>query len=136
MGDMLDTGRLEAFAAESADGPFLLLTLLRFKPQAQYPSSSDDSNLTGQQAYERYLALLTPLIEQAGAKLVHYGVFQGTLLGEMPGNHDAMTLIRYPDRAALMRMLGGFEYTRIAIHRVAALEDSVVLAMPDGGPTV
>lgn len=132
MGDMLDTGRLEAFAAEGAVGPFRLLTLLRFQARASYPDSADDPGLTGRQAYERYLEQLTPLIEQVGGSMIHYGVFQGTLLGEMPANYDAMTLIRYPDRTALMRMLGAFEYTRIAIHRVAALDDSVVLAMPEG----
>lgn len=131
MGDMLDTSKLEAFAASGPDGPFRLLTLLRFKPAAQYPGGASGDALTGREAYARYLDGLRSLVESVGGRIEHYGHFHGVLLGSMQEQYDAMSLVRYPDRSALMKMLGSFDYTRIAPHRVAALDDSVVLAMPD-----
>ena len=47
--------QMRAFAeAMPADTPIVMLNLLRFSPQANYPSDSDETPCSGREAYARY----------------------------------------------------------------------------------
>lgn len=127
---LMDTSALEAFAADEESGPFRLLTLLRYTEQARYPTTSDLSGLSGEDAYQRYFEQLRPLIEAAEGVVEQFDPISGVVLGDLGKPFDALSIVRYPSRSALMAMLGSFAYTNIAIHRVASLDDSVVLVIP------
>lgn len=130
MTTLMDTTALEQFAAGEDDGPFQLLTLLRYAQTAHYPTTSDWDGISGADAYARYFEMLRPLIVAAGASVLQFSPIKHVLLGDLGKRFDALSLVQYPSRSALMEMLGSFAYTNIAIHRVAALDDSVVLATP------
>lgn len=131
MTTLMDTTALEAFAAGEEDGGFQLLTLLRYAPTARYPTTSALGGISGREAYARYFKSLQPLIEAANGTVVQFGPINHVLLGDLGKPFDALSIVHYPSRAELMEMLGSFAYTNIAIHRVAALDDSVVLALPE-----
>ena len=134
MTTLMDTTALEEFAASAETGPFRLLTLLRYAKQARYPTSSELSGLSGEEAYKRYFDQLRPLIEAAEGIVEQFDPISGVILGELGKSFDGLSIVRYPSRKALMDMLGSFAYTNIAIHRVASLDDSVVLAIPGRQP--
>lgn len=131
MTTLMDTTALQQFAAGDDDGPFQLLTLLRYASTARLPATSELAGTSGEAAYARYFDKLRPLIEAAGGQVVQFAPINHVLLGALGAGFDALSIVRYPSRSALMGMLGAFEYSSIASHRVAALDDSVVLALPD-----
>lgn len=130
MTTLMDTTALQQFAAGDDDGPFQLLTLLRYAPTARLPAGSDLAGASGELAYAAYFDELRPLIEAAGGQVVEFAPIAHVLLGSLGAGFDALSIVRYPSRSALMGMLSGFGYTSIASHRVAALDDSVVLVVP------
>ena len=101
---------LDAIARDSSDRPIVMLNLLRFKGEA------------GRASYMRYLELVGPMMEGAGARLVYGGEAKTTVIG--PESWDLVILGEYPNRRVLTDMLASSEYQAIAHYRQDALEDS------------
>lgn len=99
-----------AFAARAGeDSPAVMLNLLRFKPDG------------GRDRYLEYGTAVTPLLEQAGARVVFLGDSALPLLGE--GSWDTVLLVEYPTRQAFLEMIASAEYQAIAHLRTEALEE-------------
>lgn len=109
-----------AFFGGDEDGPFVMINLLKFKPQAEYPDGSD-AELTGAEAYMRYGAAVRGHIEAVGGKAGYAGPVTGLLLGEVEELWDMVALAEYPSRAAMMAMIQDPAYQDIAHHRTAGL---------------
>ena len=92
------------FFADSDDGPFVMVSLLRFKPAAEYADGSD-AHRSGREAYDRYAVVVGTLIADFGGSVVYVGVMTGLLLGEVEDLWDAVELIQYPSLDAFRRMI-------------------------------
>ena len=111
---------LADFFASPDDGPFVMVNLLRFKPNAEYADGSD-AHLTGREAYDRYSDGVSELIGALGARIVYSGSVTGLLLGEVEDLWDAVGLVEYPSHDAFLQMVMSPEMRAIEHHRLAGL---------------
>lgn len=109
------------FFSEAETGPFMMLNLLKFKDNAEYDDGSD-SELTGQEAYQRYGAVAVQCIAKVGGRAIFSGEVTGLLLGEIEENWDMVALVEYPSLEAFQRMMGLPEFQAASRHRTAGLE--------------
>lgn len=116
-----DAEQAAAFFSGAEDGPFVMVNLLKFKANAEYPDGAD-SHLTGAEAYARYGKAVRAHVEAVGGKTGYAGPVTGLLLGEVEELWDMIALAEYPSRAAMMTMIQSPEYQEIARHRAAGLQ--------------
>ena len=100
------------------DGPVVMVNLLKFKPDG------------GAAEYAKYAEGVQPILEKIGAKLLFMGQAKVCLLGN--GDWDAVALVEYPDKTALIRMSQSAEYQAIHHHRAAGLEGQINYAVIQG----
>jgi uncharacterized protein (DUF1330 family) len=109
---------LERFRAGDNGRPFVLVQLLRFAEG-------------GRARYLEYSVAVQPALRAIGAQLVYGGECVEPLLAGEGQAWDALVAVRYPSRAAYVKMLEDPSYATIAHLRRAALRDVVMLAMDD-----
>lgn len=112
--------QFQEFFGASDDGPFVMVNLLKFKERAQYEDGSD-AHLSGREAYARYGAVVTGLVEALGGRIRYSGAVTGLLLGEVEDLWDAVALAEYPSRAPFQPMAVPPEMHAIEHHRKAGL---------------
>jgi len=117
---MPDMGRAVSFFGDPEDGPLVMVNLLKFKARAEY-SDGTDSHLTGAEAYARYGAAVSKLVEGLGGKIRYSGAVTGLLLGEVEDLWDAVALAEYPSLAAFREMAMSPQMQAIEHHRKAGL---------------
>ena len=105
---------LQAFMTNPDTGPVVMLNLLKFKPDG------------GGEAYNRYLCAAEKLVGGRGGRLVYSGRAAELLVGEE--SWDAIIVIEYPSRKALVEMFNSPEYQAIHGDREAGLERTVLYA--------
>jgi len=122
-----------AFFAASEDGPFVMVNLLKFKPNAEY-SDGSEPDLSGAEAYGRYGWAVLTLIEGVGGRLLYGGAVTGLMLGEVDELWDSVGCVEYPSLAAFQAMLASPEYRAIEHHRKAGLAGQLnIRTKPSGG---
>ncbi|HWA64143.1 MAG TPA: DUF1330 domain-containing protein [Caulobacteraceae bacterium] len=112
--------QIAEFFGAPEDGPFVMVNLLKFKPKAEYEDGSD-AHLTGAEAYARYGAEVSKLVEGLGGKIRYNGAVTGLLLGEVEELWDAVALAEYPSLAAFQAMAMSPQMHAIEHHRKAGL---------------
>jgi uncharacterized protein (DUF1330 family) len=123
---------IEGFLATfPADKEVVMLNLLKFHVQADYPAEKDVEACTGFEAFIRYGMAAMPLIEIAGGEQIWQGRPVSMLIGPHDQQWDLAVLVRYPSAEAFLGMMASPEYQAISFHRSAALEDSRLLAHED-----
>lgn len=121
--------QLAQFSSElPADTPLLMLNLLRYQAQAQYPQDAAHSACSGREAYRRYSQTALAKVQGVGGEVQVMAAVQLALIGPSDEQWDEVLLVRYPDKAAFLRMLADPEYQAATVHRTAALADSRLLA--------
>lgn len=116
----------EATAEPLEDGPFLALSLLKFKDAAEY-RDEPASTLTGAEAYARYVDALGPCLEAVGARLVYVGDVASVDVGEVEDLWDMAAVVEYPSFASAQAILTLPEYKPIVRHRRAGLAGQLTL---------
>lgn len=117
--------QLAAFAERMPDNtPILMLNLLRFNPQASYPTDSEQSPCSGQQAYARYSQTAIKKVRSVGGSVELLANAHVALIAPSDEHWDQMLLVRYPSKQAFLSMISDPEYQAVTIHRTAALADS------------
>jgi uncharacterized protein (DUF1330 family) len=113
-------------ASAGATGVINMINLLRFRAKANYPAdhACARENLSGEQAYQRYMAATAPFIDKLGGRVVWAGAPNLVVIGPAEESWDLAFIVEYPSVAAMLSMLGDGEYQKIGIHRNAAVEDS------------
>lgn len=113
-------------ASAGEPGAINMVNLIRFRAQASYPEGHEcaGDDLTGEQAYQRYMAGTAPFIAKLGARVVWAGAPNLVVIGPAEERWDLAFIVEYPSVGAMLSMLSDGEYQKIAIHRTAALEDS------------
>ncbi|MET3665994.1 DUF1330 domain-containing protein [Caulobacter sp. 1776] len=112
--------QFQDFFGAPDDGPFVMVNLLKFKAKAEYADGSD-ADLPGREAYIRYGAVVSGLIEALGGRIRYSGAVTGLLLGEVEELWDAVALAEYPSLAAFQAMAISPEMHAIEHHRKAGL---------------
>jgi uncharacterized protein (DUF1330 family) len=118
--------QFERLAASPAEGPVLMLNLLRFAARATGIDAED--GISGAEAYARYGLAVAPHLERVGGRLVLAGVPTESVIGPEEGEWDLMVIAEYPSRQAFLDMVSDPEYLKIHAHRAAALTDSRLIA--------
>lgn len=111
MVERVDDAALASLAARAAEGPVVMLNLLKFKPG-------------GADAYARYGAAVGPLLEGVDASVDYIGAAETALFGD---DWDLVVMVRYPTRGALLSMIGSPAYRAIAHLRAEGLERSALV---------
>jgi len=115
------------------EGPIVMLNLLRFREQAEYPEGSPHDPCTGSEAYGRYAAGVIPLLHAVGGHPVWQGRAGQMLIGPVSSEDwDAVLLVQYPSGQKFLEMAMNPDYLKVAVHRTAALQDSRLVAMRAG----
>ncbi len=104
--------------------PIVMVNLLKFKDQAQYPDGAAHSPCTGEQAYQRYSEVAFEKIKQAGGAVSFLAASLGTLIGPEDENWDSVILVKYPSFRAFVAMIMADEYQAASIHRTASMENA------------
>ena len=121
--------QLQQLVADSADdAPLVMINLLRFRDLAAYPAGSDAAPCSGREAYQRYGAHVTPMLAEAGGRILWFGSVKQTFIGPEGEHWDEAILVQYPSRKAFLAMVSRPDYQKIGVHRTAALADSRLIA--------
>jgi uncharacterized protein (DUF1330 family) len=108
------------------DGPFIAISLLKFKQMAEY-RDEPTSTLTGAEAYSRYVDALGNCLDAVGARLVYVGDVAGVDVGEVEDLWDMAAMVEYPSFAAAQAILKLPDYQPIVRHRRAGLAGQLSL---------
>jgi uncharacterized protein (DUF1330 family) len=105
---------VKRFMTEPDDGrPVVMLNLLRFADG-------------GAALYREYGAAVAPFLAAVGGEVVYAGDGGAALIAESGQAWDAVLLVRYPNRAAFMRMVMNPDYQKITHLRTSALREAVL----------
>jgi uncharacterized protein (DUF1330 family) len=124
--------QFQAFRTADPDEPLLMLNLLKFKEHAEYAAGEGDTPCSGKEAYGRYMAATEQFITLVGAEVVMRAKPRRSVIAPEGEDWDLMFVVKYPSRAAMLKMLGDKEYRLISRHRRAGLSDSRLIEMDPG----
>lgn len=117
--------QLAAFAERMpAATPILMLNLLRYREQADYPADSGQPPCSGREAYARYSRTALAKVRGVGGEVEILASAHATLIAPEGERWDSILLVRYPSKEAFLSMLADPEYRAATVHRTAALADS------------
>jgi uncharacterized protein (DUF1330 family) len=102
--------QLKQLEALPDEGPVVMLNLVKLKPKV------------GLESLVKYWLGATKLVEKFGGKLIYFGMYEMSLIGEE--KWDAVALVMYPSREAFLKMYWSKEYQDIAPYRNQELLDS------------
>lgn len=108
---------LQRFAEGGGGRPLVMVQLLRFAEG-------------GRDRYLQYSAAAQRVLARVGAQVLYAGECTEPLLAT-GGSWDAVVLVRYPNRAAYLEMVGDPAYQEIAPLRRAALREAALFPMDD-----
>ena len=128
-----DKKRFQQFNDLPLEGSVVMINLLRFNEQAQYPDDFDAGPCSGREAYARYGAAIVPFISEVGGTVIWAGDVGATVIAPGEENWDEALLVQYPSREAFIKMATNPDYLAITPHRTAALADSRLIATQTKG---
>ncbi len=104
----------QTFLANADKGPVVMLNLLKFKANG------------GEEAYGKYAAAVGEIVAAHGGKVLYAGRAAERMVGTE--EWDAIVLVQYPTRGALINMFNSPEYQAIHHYREEGLERTVLYA--------
>lgn len=104
----------QQFMHNADKGPVVMLNLLKFKTDG------------GEEAYGKYADGVGKIVASYGGKVVYVGRAAELMVGSE--EWDAVALVQYPTRKALMDMFNSPEYQAIHHYRDEGLERTVLYA--------
>ncbi len=116
--------QIEEMLKGPAEGPVVMVNLLRFKKEADAP----DEGLTGEEAYGRYGAQMVRWVTSQGARLIWSGRVDSMVIGDTDEYFHAVALMEYPSRAEFLRIVGDPRVAEFSVHRTAGLDMQWLIA--------
>ena len=117
------------------NAPLVMVNLLKFKENAEYPDGRE-SALSGGEAYNIYGEAVVKMIESRGGIMVHGGRVTGILTGKVEDLWDAVGIVEYPSPSAFRDMLDSEEYQQVHIHREAGLAGQLNISTSSPGHVI
>ncbi|MEM9599900.1 MAG: DUF1330 domain-containing protein [Pseudomonadota bacterium] len=126
--------QIAAFLASHVDGePVYMLNLLKFKTTSTY---REGEQVSGREAYDRYAKAFGAMLRDLnieGVETLFGGKVDHFLIGEGQGEWDAVAIVRYPDRKAMVAAVSNETYRSFHFHRKAGLEGQLLIACDGSG---
>ncbi len=116
--------QIEELQKGPAEGPVVMVNLLRFKDKADAP----DEGLSGEEAYGRYGARMVQWITSQGARVIWSGRVDSMVIGDTEERFHSIALVEYPSRAEFLRIAGDPRVAEYSVHRTAGLEMQWLIA--------
>ena len=113
-------------AQDPTPGPIAMVNLLKFRDKAQYQDGRSD-DISGREAYMRYVAQMGPIVAAAGGRFLFSGDVKGLVIGEVEELWDAVGIAEYPSRAEFQRIATSSEVQAIGIDREAGLAGQLLI---------
>ncbi len=108
--------------------PVVMINLLRYRAQAEYPQGVEAEPCSGRDAYARYGAVAARTVAQVGGEILWMAQADQIVIGPPDEAWDDVVLVRYPSREAFRKMIGLSEYQAAVVHREAGLADTRLIA--------
>lgn len=118
--------RLMPLAQDPTPGPICMVNLLKFHDRARYGDGRPD-DISGRDAYMRYVAEMGQIVEAAGGRFLFSGDVHALVIGEVDELWDAVGIAEYPSRAAFHRIATSPEVQAIGVHREAGLAGQLLI---------
>ena len=118
--------QLAPLLQSSSNGPIAMVNLLKFRERAAYPDGRSD-DVSGYDAYMRYISLMRPIVEGAGGRFLFSGDVEALVLGEVEELWDAVGIAEYPSRRVFHRIATSPEVQAIGVHREAGLAGQLLI---------
>src|SRR5262245_41077942 len=116
-----DATQITMLQQPCAEGPIVMVNLLKFRDKARYPDGRDPE-LSGRDAYNRYAVEVVKMLRALGGDVVYSGDARSLIIGHADSLWDEVALAQYPSRAAFLQMAMSPEMRVIGVHREAGLE--------------
>ena len=110
----------------SEPGPIAMVNLLKFRNRALYADGRPD-DVTGREAYMRYVQAMRVIVERAGGRFLFSGDVGALVIGAVDELWDAVGIAEYPSRAAFHRIATSPEVQAIGVHREAGLAGQLLI---------
>ncbi len=117
-------------AQDPTPGPIAMVNLLKFRDRAQYRDGRPD-DISGREAYMRYIAEMVPIVTAAGGRILFSGDVKQLVIGETEELWDAVGIAEYPSRAEFHRIATSPEVQAIGVHREAGLAGQLLILTVD-----
>ena len=115
---------IAAFLDNDDPKPVVMVNLLKFKARADAP----DEGLSGAEAYMRYGAAMTALVQSVGGRIIWSGRVTDMVIGESDVDFDVVALMEYPSRRAFAQLVRDARVQEISVHRTAGLQGQWLFA--------
>ncbi len=122
--------QIAPLAQDATPGPISMVNLLKFHDKAQYQDGRKD-DVSGREAYMRYIAQMGPIVEAAGGRFLFSGDVKQLVIGEVDELWDAVGIAEYPSRREFHRIATSPEVQAIGVHREAGLAGQLLI-LTDG----
>jgi uncharacterized protein (DUF1330 family) len=123
------------FVMRQIQGSVVMLNLLRFRTWADYsqtPELAPDAPISGEAAYQKYVAHTLPFLEASGGEILLMGQGGHFLVGPPNERWDAVLVIRQSSVQSFLAFQNNEAYLQGIGHRTAALEDARLLPIVQG----
>jgi len=118
-------------------GEIVMLNLIRlneFADYSNYPELKPKSQISGKQAYHKYMEHTKPFLIQSGGELLFMGEAEKYFIGPNDQQWDIVLLVKQKSLPDFMAFASNPEYLKGIGHRMAATQDSrllpIVMRMP------
>jgi len=108
--------------------PVVMINLLKYRDQAEYPDGVQADPCSGREAYARYGEIASQAVQQAGGQILWMARADHTLIGPEDETWDDVVLVHYPAREAFLKMIEQPAYLAAVVHREAGLADTRLIA--------
>ncbi len=108
---------VSALAGSDADGPVVMLNLNRYRDR---------------DAYYRYAAVATTVLERVGGRVLWHAEAQGTVIGDQADLYDEVIAVWYPSLAAFVALATDSETLAARADRAAGLERAALIRCAAG----
>ncbi|MEP0332809.1 MAG: DUF1330 domain-containing protein [Anderseniella sp.] len=111
-----------------ADAAVTLINFFKLNEVADYPGgfAGMETNVSGQDAFNRYASVSIPTMGKVGGRFLHVGPFAGQFIGDEE-DWDIIAIGSYPNRQALLDLYSDEGYRSVFVHRSAACARQKVL---------
>lgn len=109
---------------DDAEGPVMMINMLRFHDQADYSDHPEQTPCTGKEAYDRYGEAVFPILADLGAKPVWMSDVANTFIAPEGEDWDQFIIVQWDTIGAFKSLMANEEYHKIAFHRDAATSDT------------
>tara|TARA_R110000824_G_scaffold118960_15_gene272364 strand:+ start:60419 stop:60835 length:417 start_codon:yes stop_codon:yes gene_type:complete len=122
--------QLAEFSKLDQTKPIAMVNLLKFRAEAVYADGRDVKGMTGAAAYGLYGQVAMAKIAEVGGRMFWAAPTAQTFIGGVGDEWDMVAIVRYPNRAAFLRMTEMEDYKAASVHREAGLERTVLISCP------